>query len=553
MIDVNQLTQQLRLMPDQALQQIAMMYKDDPYILPMVISEDTARKKLRMAAQAQAAQPQGTVKDQAIMSMGMGEEPQAPDEAGIAALQAPNMENMADGGIAGEPEMSEFDFAQRSEPVVRMAEGGVPRYQVGGTLSISPEERYRIEQKEMDEGRRTDYSPETKAYFRQIEDAQMAANRALGERMRAQEQAGGRAAYQASGIAATPARPAEPAKPAAPAVAAGSGRGTSPGGPMPGEQITYPALRKEAPSERKKENLKEEASEARGAPSGAPSGGGIESLVNRLFEPTERDFRRRMGLLQLNAERRRDEEQMAFEAGKPKGQIDERLEESLKKEEAGEAKEKEQAKALAIFNAGLAMMAGGSPRALENIAKGAMVGSGQYSEALKDLKKAAKERQKMLSDIDRARRAEARDDNKTALSLLQRANDSEAKLEGHMVDFGANLGLKKAGVYGELYGKQMDISARAAAARLPAAEVQLVERVAKERNIPFFEAYQLVTSARAEPRSDAQLRQRYADSAVLRMQYPTVDQYLNAMRSQGTIGGQATDSSGFKYLGARNP
>ena len=123
MINVNQLTSELRMMPDQALQRMAMMYKNDPYIFPMVISEDMARKKMRQAAQAQAAQPQPTVRDQAIMSM--GEQP-AP---GITALQAPNVQNMADGGIAG---YEDEDFVQRSEPVVRMAGGGVLRYAEGG-------------------------------------------------------------------------------------------------------------------------------------------------------------------------------------------------------------------------------------------------------------------------------------------------------------------------------------------------------------------------------------------------------------------------------------
>jgi hypothetical protein len=127
MINVNQLTAQLRMLPDAALQRVAMMYKNDPYILPMVISEDMARKKLRAAGQAQAAQPQPKVADQAIMAM-------APQEAGIAQLPAPNMQNMADGGIAGQAD--DMEFAERSEPVVRMAEGGaVQRYQDRGLVS----------------------------------------------------------------------------------------------------------------------------------------------------------------------------------------------------------------------------------------------------------------------------------------------------------------------------------------------------------------------------------------------------------------------------------
>jgi hypothetical protein len=146
-ININQLTSELRMMPDQALQRMAMMYKQDPYIFPMVISEDMARKKMRAAAQAQMAQPQPKVTDQAIMSMGTP--PQA--APGIAALPAPNMQGMADGGIAGyaeggvadsaEDSFSRggmFDFTQRSEPVVRMAYGGAVRYQDRGLVETPP-------------------------------------------------------------------------------------------------------------------------------------------------------------------------------------------------------------------------------------------------------------------------------------------------------------------------------------------------------------------------------------------------------------------------------
>ena len=490
MIDVNQLTQQLRLMPDQALQQIAMMYKDDPYILPMVISEDTARKKLRMAAQAQAAQPQGTVKDQAIMSMGREPQPpqQAPDEAGIAALQAPNMENMADGGIAGEPEMSEFDFAQRSEPVVRMAGGGVPRYQVGGTLSISPEERYRIEQKEMDEGKRFQFSPETLAYFAQRRSA--AAERSA-EDIRAQELARGKAAYQASGIAATPARPAEPAKPAAPAVAAGSGRGTSPGGPMPGEQITYPALRKEAPGKKLQAAPTGEGSAASAATSGAPRPDTVEgarAIAQQIFPTNVLET-------QLNVQRERERERYAElererERTKPQGKLKAGLEALLKKEEEGEGKERDEAKAFALINAGLAIASGESPKALVNLAKGLNIGAQQYQAAVKDLKKAAQQRRFMQADIEDARYAEARGDWKDAAAAREKAADRETASERYQMSGLQALNLKQGEITSAIYRGERELTVserianiRAAAARDPnSKEAMAVARVMQAVN-----------------------------------------------------------------------
>jgi hypothetical protein len=132
--NAEKLTSQMAMLPDQALKQMAMMHKNDPYVLPLIISEDGRRKQMRQAAQAQmAGMPQPKVADAALAQMG-----QLPEEQGIGQLPAPNMQRMADGGIAGYGDDQEgvaqggmFDFAQRSEPVLRMAGGGVPGYAKG--------------------------------------------------------------------------------------------------------------------------------------------------------------------------------------------------------------------------------------------------------------------------------------------------------------------------------------------------------------------------------------------------------------------------------------
>jgi hypothetical protein len=101
----------LEKLPDAALKQMAMMHKADPYVLPLIISEDGRRKRTRQAAQSQMAMAQPKVADAAV------------DQMGIAQLPAPNIDGMADGGIAGYDD-NDFDFAQRNEPVVRMSKGG---------------------------------------------------------------------------------------------------------------------------------------------------------------------------------------------------------------------------------------------------------------------------------------------------------------------------------------------------------------------------------------------------------------------------------------------
>jgi len=135
--NAEKLTSQMAMLPDAALRQMAMMHKNDPYVLPLIISEDGRRKQMRQAAQAQmAGMPQPKVADAALAQMG-----QLPEEQGIGALPAPNMQRMANGGIAGYEDDEEgmatggmggmFNFAQQSEPVVRMAGGGVPGYKNG--------------------------------------------------------------------------------------------------------------------------------------------------------------------------------------------------------------------------------------------------------------------------------------------------------------------------------------------------------------------------------------------------------------------------------------
>jgi hypothetical protein len=159
MINVNQITSTLRGLPDPALQQYAMMHKGDPYILSLAVSESNQRKQMRMAAQAKAAgQEMPKVADAAVASMGaqpvMTEyggqlqtgsggrvQTELPEDQGIARIPTPNMRGMADGGIAGYEDDEEgmatggmggmFNFAQQSEPVVRMAGGGVPGYARG--------------------------------------------------------------------------------------------------------------------------------------------------------------------------------------------------------------------------------------------------------------------------------------------------------------------------------------------------------------------------------------------------------------------------------------
>jgi len=120
-IDQRDITSQLRMMGDPELRQYAAMHKNDPYIFPLAFQESQNRQRVRMSGQAQmGGQEMPKVNDAALMAMAPQAAPQqAPQGQGISNLPAPNMQRMADGGIAG-----------YGEPVVRMSGGGhIPRYQ----------------------------------------------------------------------------------------------------------------------------------------------------------------------------------------------------------------------------------------------------------------------------------------------------------------------------------------------------------------------------------------------------------------------------------------
>ena len=144
--ELSNISDNLAMMPDPALQQFAQLHKQDPYMVSLALSESNRRKKIRTAAQGQAGSvPQPKVVDAAIQGMTPAPAPvaqtQLPENQGIAQIPTPNMQGLADGGIAGYEDDEEgmatggmggmFNFAQQSEPVVRMSGGGVPGYAKG--------------------------------------------------------------------------------------------------------------------------------------------------------------------------------------------------------------------------------------------------------------------------------------------------------------------------------------------------------------------------------------------------------------------------------------
>lgn len=146
----------------------------------------------------------------------------------------------------------------------------------------------------------------------------------------------------------------------------------------------------------------------------APEGASYETMARDYFSQYGKESAERDTALEakVNAERE-----------KVKGQAFEEYKGMLQKEALEAGADRKQAKDMAMLKAGLAMMAGTSRHALENIGKGAMVGTEDYQAAVKDLKKAERERNKELANIEQARRAEALGDRDTAIRRLDAARD----------------------------------------------------------------------------------------------------------------------------------
>jgi hypothetical protein len=122
------------------------------------------------------------------------------------------------------------------------------------------------------------------------------------------------------------------------------------------------------------------------------------------------------------------------EVGRPTGKAFEGLETELKEEkDAVKGKEAKNLQ-MALINAGLAIAGGSSRYAMENIGKGALVGTKQYTDGLDKLEAAAKERRKMTAMIDEARRAEARGDFKEKNEFETKAFELDINFRKNSID-----------------------------------------------------------------------------------------------------------------------
>jgi hypothetical protein len=464
--ELSNISDSLAMMPDPALQKFAQMHKQDPYMVSLALSESNRRKKMRMAAQGQAgAMPQPKVVDAAIQGMApppapmappMMAQTQLPENQGIAQLPTPNMQRMADGGIAGYEDDEEgmatggmggmFNFAQQSEPVVRMSGGGVARYNgaTGSVTGVAPEllSKYQQEATEMAMGTRMQFSPDVKAVVGKIQAAQEGSylkeeqkQMLEGSPLRNKTQTSAATVAPTAPTASAAYDPTENLK----KLAQTNARYTTPSAPKNAEEAAmlnrYPATKPAAdkvppaPAATSTGGVRDllpapPKLDTSFKPAAAPTADDAIAQGEKIFNSKARigEVNRQVLQEQMDADKAKENSIEALRAFNEKqGPAYAGYEKLLQKEELQDATDKEKAGLMSLMKGFLAMAAGESPNAATNIAKGAMAGLGDYGDALKEFKKAAKERNKEMQNIQQARRAEERGDFKEERMYIDKA------------------------------------------------------------------------------------------------------------------------------------
>jgi hypothetical protein len=545
-IDQRDVSSTLRFMDDRALQQYAAMHKNDPYIFPLAFQESQNRQKIRMSQQtAQGMQPQPKVNEQALAQMAPPQAQPMPEDVGIATLPAPNMTMAAEGGIMGYPD--DANFAERSEPVVMMAEGGVARYQAGGTASAELQSLLAARERYMQAGADTSGIDQAIAFL-QAKPGRAAAQRAAADSA-PPAQMPGFAEQMAQDIAPAPTTATKVAPTYSPDNYSGMDRRIMSGSQLPSIQsITPPA--KPAPKPDAERKTKPTAETARKEPAQATTD--LAGMYEQALEKADKKPNPlKTDIEAINAAKVKagEENVSGLEAiQKQFSDIFKGKKDRLTTREGEIAKMKDQSLGLALLNAGAAMM---STRGSIGQAIGAGIdtGSKQYVAGL-DKINAAKDK---LSDArDRLEELEAQRGELSARELHKARNEVKALtvsgmenlVQAAMAERKMNRAEAIAFVEQQIKVSEgaKDRSSREGIARLqastanrPGAEMQAVERIMAERKIPFTEALSVYKATQREPQTSETLLKAWSGNMLLQQQYPNPQDYIKMMA--GSTGG----------------
>jgi hypothetical protein len=546
-INVNQITSMLERLSPEQLQAFAQANKSSAVMLPLAIEESNRRKKIYAAQQAtQGMQPQPKVADAAIAQMGA--QPM-PEQMGIGQLPAQNMQQMADGGIAGYDGYDEGGTTYGQDPVMMMAEGGVARYQAGGGAqsltgdipgfvagtSIFQTQPRTAEDEPLFRRWAREFGESTEA--KRVQEARVRAMK--GQPLSAADQARIANADKTKAAADTSAqdmaqfdaasnlymteRAAQQAaakpKPAAPAAAkADTGRKVS--------GIGAPAARPAAP---------EPSAAARYAATQKEMGLGDREAVDDS----------RAGLAAAMRKTVKDEEAEFEKDVAARGEAFKGREERLAKREAGLSKQKDETAGLALLEAGLAIMS--TPGKLaEAVGKGAQAGLKTYSAGLAQLRAAQEKMDDARDQIEEFRRNEANMTAKERRQFKSQINRTETEIEKMGVEAAEKM-------YGYKREDAKSVFAASTQERLTDKEIQGRKEAAQIAAGPGYERNQMLRAAQADEtkkqaefgKLQAKVMDTLSKDTNYQMANPTMQSvmYTNALR-------QAVSSNPFLAMHA---
>jgi len=414
MINVQNITAKLASLPDQALQQYAMMNKNDPYIMSLAVSESNRRKQTRAAQQAQGMQEPPKVVDQAVAEMAQ------PEDVGIAQLPAGEME-FAGGGILAfgqgdsipgprgpkerwqdmkrRPDETSTDFARR----VERAKEEAFRSEMEGPSKFLKFMREKGSEPSMGA---VPQEPAPQPQVRQ-------------DPLRAQEAQAG----IPDGSVVPPVASGTPDMPSSEAAA---GAGTAPPIPTGIAQVAGPTAATAAPV----------SMDYAGAATGIKAAGLFPQATDADFAD-EKEKKEAVAQEAVNLKKAGLTREEAFQ--KELGEYGVNKEKRLKEREADLSKDEKSNYGLAFLEAGLAMMGGQSPNAFANISKGALQGMGSYKTGLAKLN----ERKEKLFDAYDALDDARRSDKKDKFARIEAATDKVDQATIALKQVGADIATKK--------------------------------------------------------------------------------------------------------------
>ena len=526
--------------------------------------------------QAQAQPPQPSVKDQMEQDITM-----LPENTGIGQLPAPNMERMADGGIAGYADGGIVAFAggglnQDRELYNNLIQQGfVDAYgnikdTVKKALGLKPGWEKRFAELPLeDKGGATPYAhPKQSGIFSYEQPNKVTTNTPA-------------AAPVVENMAPVSDEPSVSDK--LRAVHGDKALGPyDPNVPIPREGIdAYMRLKNIDPAQLDKPvSKKNKAQKSIDSTAGA-SDAGLGQLANRQAAVTgdssltgayamakgmgaeeEAANQRALKGFETESIKALEDQRTAREASRPTGRPYEGLEKSLGKEAEAAAGKEEKNLKMAIINAGLAMLGGKSQYAMQNIAEGAQVGTKQYQAGIDKLETAAKDREKMGAMIEESRRAETRGDWKDKADYDQKIMEAKLGFKKNSIDAISKLTGENKKNATEIWKQQQELvkSDKEMASRERIAGAQVAggitqagiyagARGAGGGSDPYNVAYDNATNRlKAEVQANPMLKAKMASDPNLAKQM--FNQYLQeALSKSAGGGGSGAVPSGAKFLG----